>query len=390
MYLSRIVSFPIRRRASLVAALAILFPALACAGNGLKPHLIGLIAMGGEDSNCRGGFKGSAMADVALKPNAFDGVVINVTWAQLQPASANDFDVSAIEKELGLMRQYNRNPRIKVPLRAILRIWQADNAPDWAKRLDGPPVTLINTNPRRLRGTPYTVGRFWMSGYHSAWCDLQAKLAARYDSEPLIAEVANTDCTLGDDEPFASGAFTGVAAPSLKNLHDAGFSDAVFFKCLLHSIDDYDGWKTTYVNFTVGPTFITDGLTVGDDPFRHRSSDVTIAVMKDFRSRLGPRAVLANHTLCNPPLNANFAVYRAMTQMGAPIEFQTHSPVGLDWPGTIHEALALGSQSVELWDKTSYEPKGSNEYDGFVDVPLEVLMDWSNLLKNGTTAKPAE
>jgi hypothetical protein len=62
----------------------------------------------------------------------------------------------------------------------------------------------------------------------------------------------------------------------------------------------------------------------------------------------------------------------------------------LDWPGTIHEALALGSQSVELWDKTPYKPKGSHEYAGFVDVPLEVLMEWSNLLKNGTTAKSAE
>jgi hypothetical protein len=386
----RCLFVPSGQRACLAAALVLLFPAMVYGVDGLKPHLIGLIAMGGVDAdNRRGGFVGSSMADVALKPNAFDGVVINVTWAQLQPTGPNDLDVSAIEKELDLMRQYNRSPGITVPLRSILRVWQADNAPDWAKRLDGPPVTLYyGNNPSSLKGKPYTVGRFWMRGYHAAWCDLQAKLAARYDSEPLIVEVSDTDCTLTDDEPFAP--YSEPGTPSLQNLRDAGFGDAVFFKCLADSVDDYGGWKTTYVNFTFNPAFVSDGLAPGDNLFRHRDSNVTISIMKHFRARLGPRAVLANHNLCDPPLKANLQVDQAMTQMGPPIEFQTHSPAGLDWPGMIQEALALGSQSVELWNKTNYEPKGPHEYAGFVDVPLETLIEWSNTLKKGSPAKPGQ
>jgi hypothetical protein len=347
----------------------------------MKPPLVGLIAMGrggAGPANSNGLYRnipGSNLDDIIAKRNAFDGVVINVPWSQIEPLPDGALNTSPIDRALEDMRRYNADPQTTVKLRAILRVWAGENSPAWAKSLEGPPITVHTGNPRNHRA--YTLGRFWSSSYRQAWRGLQAKLAARYDANALIAQVSNTSCTSDDDEPNAIPRFQSVAEgiSSIRSLKDAGYSDAAFENCMLDSVHDYDAWTTTSVNLTLGPMFRTDGI--GDFQQPPHDSGFTIRLISAFRAALGERAVLANHNL-NFPLNRHLLpVYEAIRDAGGQIEFQTRSPKGLDWPNAVKQAVCLGAHSLELWNATGA--------GGFVDFPTSTLIDWSNELKSTTS-----
>jgi hypothetical protein len=358
---------------------------IACTGTAwaasLKPPLVGLISMGpggppGRNSNAHyPGVVGTSLEDITQKRNAFDGVVINVPWVQLQPDPGGALQVGAIETALADIRRYNADPLTRVRLRAILRVWAGENAPDWAKTLDGPPVTVYNGVP----GGGYrafTVGHFWSPSYAVAWRSLQARLAQRYDAEPLIAQIANTSCTSADDEPNALVRFQNRQEDisTARNLREAGFTDAAFDRCMTGAIHDYDGWVTTPVNLDIGPLFRIDGA--ADYQWPQRDSAAAIRLIAQWRQALGGRVVLANHTL-NYPLNRlSLDVFEAIRDAGGQIEFQTHSPRTLDWPNTVHEAVCLGAHSLELWNSTGA--------GGYVDFPTETLIAWSDELKHTT------
>ncbi len=361
-------------------AAAFLSIATACAATAqtLKPPLTGLISMGpggapGRNSNAQfTGMVGTSLDDIIAKRNAFDGVVINVPWAQLQPEQGAGLQTAAIDAALADIRRYNEDPRTVTRLRAILRIWAGANAPDWAKTLDGPPVTVYNGTPDRYRAL--TVGRFWTQSYQAAWRGLQARLAARYDREPLIAQIANTSCTSADDEPDALARFNSRAdgVSSVRNLRQAGFTDAAFDRCMTGSVHDYDAWATTPVNLDIGPLFRIDGAP--DYQWPRRDSAFAVELIAQWRAALGPRGVLANHTL-NYPLNPlSREIFNAIHAAGGQIEFQTHSPHGLDWPDTVKEAVCLGAHALELWNSTAA--------GGYVDFPAATLIAWSNELKH--------
>jgi transposase len=259
-----------------------------------------------------------------------------------------------------------------VPLRAILRVWAGENAPGWAKTIDGPPVTVYNGTPERYRA--FTVGHFWTKAYGQAWRDLQNRLAARYDAEPLIAQIANTSCTSADDEPNALARFQnrGAGISTARNLREAGFTDAAFDRCMADAIHDYDAWATTPVNLDIGPLFRIDGAP--DYQWPERDSAAAVRLIAQWRQALGARVVLANHTL-NYPLNRlSLDVFEAIRDAGGQIEFQTHSPRTLDWANTVHEAVCLGAHALELWNSTGA--------GGYVDFPTATLIAWSDELKH--------
>ncbi len=347
----------------------------------MKPPLVGLIAMGrggAGPANSNALYRnlpGSNLDDLIAKRNAFDGVVINVPWSQLEPVPDGPLDTSAIDHALAEMRRYNADPQTTVKLRAILRVWAGENSPEWVKSLGGPPITVYTGNPRNHR--PYTLGRFWSASYRQAWRGVQAKLAERYDANPLIAQVSDTSCTSDDDEPNAIPRFQSVmeGISSIRNLREAGYTDAAFETCMLESVHDYDAWTTTSVNLTLGPIFRTDGI--GDFRQLPHDSNFTIRLIGAFRTALGERAVLANHNL-NYPLNPRLVpVYEAIRDAGGQIEFQTRSPKGLDWPNTVKQAVCLGAHSLELWNATGA--------GGFVDFPTSTLIAWSHELKTTTS-----
>ena len=140
--------------------------------------------------------------DVAAQSPAFAGIVVNQTWAQLEP-SQGTFDFSTLDASLAAIAAYNAQ-HADAPLGVRLRVFAAYAAPGWAKTLDGAPITVPANLPDNTGGT---LGQWWKPGYRSAWAALQQALAARYDTNPVLREVAVSSCSTLTAEPF-------VMAPS--------------------------------------------------------------------------------------------------------------------------------------------------------------------------------
>jgi hypothetical protein len=328
----------------------------AAAAEALKPPLEGLLFMGDIRFNRQdGGLPSTDLDELAQRPGLFDGLVLNFTWAQLQPES-DRIDFEPVDRALEQVRKFNaQHPDARLALR--LRIWHGAGAPNWAKALGGTPIAV------RHRDVAVTVGRFWGAPYRAAWRQLQARLGARYDAEPLIRAVSNTSCSSITNEPFV---FPGDA-DSLKHLREAGFNDADFLSCLGDSAQDYAAWPTTRVDFPFNPYRAIDSGRPRQD------LEVTRRLMREWRQKMGARGVLANESVQFPPPPLLAPVYEEMKRLGPPIELQTHSPKGLDWDATVRYAASIGAGAVELW--------GDTRFGGYRDVPPENLKRWSGLLK---------
>jgi hypothetical protein len=218
---------------------------------------------------------------------------------------------------------------------------------------------------------------FWSALYAQAWRRLQNRLGQKYDPEPLIAQISNTSCTSDDDEPNAISRLSDKTQglSSIRNLHAAGYTDAAFQRCMLNAAQDYAAWKTTPVNFSLGPIFLLDRAKDFQPP--PRDAAFTVNLVSRWRAELGARGILANHNMSYPLNKHNLEVYEAIRMAGPPIEFQTHSPDGLDWPNTIKQTVCLGGHSLEIWNATNA--------GGYVDYPVETLISWANELKTTTS-----
>lgn len=366
----------LRLRRAAEAALCLLAPLTATAAPGVKPPLAGLISMGRpgfapENNNASfDGIPGTTMADVTARRNAFDGVVINVPWSALQPQGPDGLDSRPIDSALDEIRRYNADPATTRKLRGLLRVFGGFVAPDWAQALDGGPMLI----DRHMHGRfdQKSMGRFWAAAYRQAWRGLQAKLAARYDTEPLIAQVSNTSCASTDAEPYSIPRWFDRATGSsaIRTMHQHGYSDALMLRCLSDSPADYDAWRLTNIDLTFNAFFRTDANEYRVPP---KDFDATLDMMRMWRAHFGARAVLANHNLAFPILPQFVPIYRAMRDMGGQIEFQTHSPKDLDWDTTMKLAACIGAQAVEIWNAT---PEG-----GYLDFPTSRLIAWSELLR---------
>jgi len=328
----------------------------AVAAPAIKPAIAGLISM--EDISFHrvdGGVPENALKDIDDRPGLMSAVVINITWAQLQP-KPSVLDTSALDAALAHVRAYNKRYP-KTPVRVVLRQWPGPNAPQWAKNLAGPPVTIIH------RGMPETVGRYWTPVYRAAWRALQDQLGAKYDSEPLIAMVTNVTGSSMTDEPLLlSGDEVAV-----KNLLAAGFTDAQYKQTLWESPEDYRAWKTTIIEQPYNPfRTIDSGKPVVDDA-------TTIELMHHWREVMGARGLIGNHSLAAPPVESHIFLWNEIKKLGQPIEFQTQSPAGLNWDATVQYAVSLGSPALEIW---------SGKHDGeFSGQSSADLLRWSAELK---------
>ena len=282
--------------------------------------------------------------NVAHFPGLFGGVVINATWAQMQPAAGGAVDFSRVDAALGQVRSYNA-AHADAPLGVKLRIFAGNQAPSWAKQIDGGPV-MLRRNPQGCPSAPcpISVGKVWDASYITAWRAFQAAVAARYDAEPLIRAVSVTSCGMQTDEPFVPTVDTAARA----NLRQAGYTDDLEKSCLMGAIQDYSAWKLTPIDYTFNPFNLMAG-----------GNDVSFptSVMKACRDALGGRCLLGNHAL-SPAMSAqNAEVVKAIASMGRPIYFQTDSPANMkdDWTGTLALAAQNGATAVELWPDAKYK-----------------------------------
>jgi len=293
--------------------------------------------------------------DLTAFPGVFGGVVINAAWNMLQPTECGPIETKYIDDALAQVRAYNDdNPT--APVGVKLRVYGGSTAPDWAKNIDGGPVPIQrNDNGCNTTDCTVHVGKYWTPEYVNAWRAFQKQLAARYDDEPLIHQIAVTSCASQTDEPFVPT----TDQASKDNLSGAGYTDQAGKDCLSGAVEDYSAWKRTLVDFTFNP-FNNLAGGVADSAF-------TISVMDACRAKLGSRCVIANHALAWP-LDASTpvqAVYDEIQKLEAPITFQTQSPEVMDcqWTGTLALGVSLGAGAVEVWPKASL--------DGFLSLSAD-------------------
>jgi hypothetical protein len=258
------------------------------------------------------------------------GFVVNVHWADIQSApGAPIASNNAIDQAIATLHQIDPSGRMGLKVRLFAGIW----APEWAKSLGGPPIPIEDP----ISGTGGTIGRFWTDDFGAAYNDLQAKLAARYDSAPEVREITISRCTTVYAEPFIRDASNPLAVEALVG---AGFTVDADQRCHREEIVAHEVWTHTRSDLSFNPYQNLGGGPRTDEAF-------TEEMMTFCRSTLGARCVLANNSIRTPFQYPK--MYTFMQSLGPPIAFQTAvlAKVG-DLGATIQAAISLGAASVEL------------------------------------------
>jgi hypothetical protein len=307
-----------------------------------KPLIRGLIDM--QDiswHNTDGAVPTFDISNVEKFPGLFGGIVLNVAWSQMEPSPTQPLDFAYTDAALAAVQTYNdANPTAQLGVK--LRIYGGSNAPTWAKNLSGKAITIYR-NPagcdHEVDTCKLTVGPFWTQDYIDYWRAFQAKVAAKYDSNPLIEAVAVTSCASQTDEPFVPT--TGPVAKA--NLKAAGYTDDAEEGCLSGAVQDYAAWQDTPVDYTFN---IYNKFSGGLDP------SFTQSVITLCRSVRGSQCVLDNHALAAPvDASTPDPVYAMIQTAGPPINFQTGSPAAMQclWTQTMSQGIAYGARAIEIW-----------------------------------------
>jgi hypothetical protein len=300
------------------------------------------------------------LGNVLRAPGAMAGVVINVSWWQIEP-EPDRRDFAVIDKALSAVRAYNANYP-STPLKVRLRVWPGIQAPDWAQRLEGDPVSIYR------RENLVTIGRWWTDKYRKAWRATLAELARRYDDESLIVSVTASSCATQTDEPFVS-TFDPISA---LNMAGAGYTTEAYRNCLLDAINDFEPWSKTRIELPINPFHDRqNGKVLFDLPF-------TLQVMAYWRKAFGAQVELSNHAVNSPPVPRLVPIYEAAARLGPPITYQTRAPArALDWQGALEVAAQHKANSVELWVS-----KNPDRLEGWEQFPADQLAAWTRLLSS--------
>ena len=326
-------------------------------GDGDKPAQTGLVDMG-DISFYNNPYNPSFnLAEVVPYQGSFSEIVLNVTWAQLQPSEGGPLTTAAIDSAIAQVNALNASNGTNFGIK--LRVWGGYTAPEWAKNIDGPPITVTGeaeVDPSVY--TPQTIGRFWTADYIDAWTNLQNALAARYDSNPVIRGISQTAGAAATDEPFVplrtdAALQGGGTVNQVAQLQAGGYTDAAEMLTLRGAIADYSRWSTTPLDFTMNAFHLFDS---GNEL---NNSTFTLAVLQQARN--STRLVQpGNHALGNPLyapdsfLYVQLAADATLDPSVAPNSFQTNAPILLgpygNWQATVANGVALNAGNIELWD----------------------------------------
>ena len=385
--------------------------------DGGKPAQTGLVDMGNIAFFDQNGatLPTFTPSDLNNFAGSFSEMVLNVTWAQLQPTEGA-VDTSAIDDAIQQLQAFNTSHGTDVGIK--LRVWGGFTAPDWAKIIDGPAITITGQNsvdPNVY--DPQTMGRVWTADYIDAWTNLQNSLAALYDSNPLIRGISQTAGAVTSDEPFVPLSITAPTsdapnAPTINQpaeLQAGGYNDAAEALTLRAAIADYAAWSTTPLDYTMNNHYVFDSGVEHDDP------NFTLAILQQARN--STRMVQpGNHRLQDPIYVADNFLYNqmtadaALTSTASPASYQTASPDGLyklassgpyanfsgayaNWPGTVANGVVANTGNVELWNYSGPSIAGTTTINGFLNLSPEQAQFLAALLAAGnppTTGAPAD
>jgi hypothetical protein len=282
------------------------------------------------------------------------GIVATVPWAQLQPTKGGPVpDQNPVDQAIAVARAFDA-AHPATPIYVKIRVLAGTNAPDWAKTLGGfSPVSITNIQS----GQAGTLGPFWTPGYAAAYADLQAKLAARYDSNPLVRDVTVAQCMTVFAEPFQRDD-TNFAA-----LYAAGYTVAADQECLRGQVDAHRVWKHTHQSLSFNPYKPWQLGATGALTQALAGEDFTLSVMAYCRAQLGAACTLENNSIRSAfigmqsptssqgtaQLRQYAALYQEIVRLGPAITFQTAGPNAVgDLHATVGWAVSLGANSVEI------------------------------------------
>jgi len=380
----------------------------------VKAPIRGLIDLGQVSADAMHEPPYNTLYYVCERQSAISGIVVNDTWADLQPASSGQsIDTATIDAALQAVERYNRFPGRALGVR--LRVWAGIDAPAWAKTIGGAPIAICDQNAvpqtsaarAAARATPTpcpavavrTVGRFWSDAYDDAWRALQKQLAAKYDRDPVVTEVSLSSCSSLTSEPFVQP----EDGYSRANLLAAGYTDRRYQLCLSGAVArDYAAyWHDTPVDFSFNPFRRIDETPPQTDlAFTERTIDAC-------RAEVGERCILLNETMgkfmpepspspgATPALAADyFSMWQYMQRRGGGVTFQTASPPNLlaawgtnlaGWDAAVRLASSFGAASLELFppersQATCLTPQGWTR--GYTCFSKAVLARWKHALSN--------
>ncbi len=265
------------------------------------------------------------------------GFVVNVYWRDLQPTSGATLAANnAIDRAITEVRSLNANDHTDLGLK--IRLFTGIWAPGWVKNLGGSPIAIVNPQA----GNTATIGRFWTDAYGAAYDRFETLLAAKYDSVPEVREVTIARCTTFYDEPFIRDS---NAPATVSALIAAGYTLSADESCQEQEIQASTVWQHTHSDLAFNPyqAIAPTGSASVDESF-------TESMMQYCRQVLGTACVLENNSLRDTPAGAAYnSMYASMSQLGAPIAFQTATAVRIgSLAQVITYAVSLGANSVEL------------------------------------------
>ncbi len=356
--------------AGLVVLTGVVIAACTPTEPGYKPLLSGIVNKGSETYfHLAQPYPVIDLSEVAASSPGLIGTVVDVSWSQLEP-SPGIFDFSTLDADLAAVSAYN-SAHPGATLGVKLRVWAANDAPQWAKTMDGMPISTDVNNQ------PATVGQWWKPDYRAAWAALQSALAQRYDNNPLINEVVVASCASLTDEPMIMAATPDVTSVLLAD----GWTDAAQQSCLDGALNDYAPWYHTaiYYPFSSFTTISASGQRGIDD-------SVTAEVMErcaDSLASSGPWCILGNNAL-DASQSGSF-VYNEINSLYAAdpsntaVAFQMNSPAttGTVACQAVAVAVAEHANSIEFWPKTAQNL-------GFTGDTPATLKGWSQDLLVGS------
>ena len=315
---------------------------------GFKSLLVGLLDKGAEAPYHLG--QAYPPVDLSDMPSGLVGVVVNATWDQLEPRQGT-FDFSVLDASFAAITAYD-HAHPESPLGARLRVFAAFAAPQWAKELGGPAISV--PVKAGTTSTP-TLGRWWETPYRQAWASLQQALAKRYDGQPVLHDVAVSSCATLTAEPFV------IAPGTMKAAGAAGWTPSAEQACLDGALSDYAVWRHTAIYYPMNP--------FPGDPA------ITTEVMgRCARSQRGggPWCILGNNALSPDSATTGRVapVYEEINGLWSadatrtPVSFQMNGPQPSTYCDAMVVAVEHHAQSVELWPRTG--PVAG----GFAALPL--------------------
>lgn len=353
---------------------------------------------------------------VCRRQSSISGIVVNDTWASLQPGGAGTpIDTQPIDAALQTIAAYNQSQGRSLGVR--LRVWAGIDAPAWAKSIAGAPIVICDANalptpspsasfaaPAAASPTPCpaaaerTIGPFWARRYESAWSNVQHQLAKKYDDDPLVNEVSVSSCSSLTSEPFVQP----DDSFSRHNMIAAGYTDARYQTCLTNAIPgDYAiAWHNTIVDYSFNPFRQID--------MQPPQTDLafTEGVMRLCRTTLKVRCALLNEALAKftPPPSPEpsqtpstaqnyYLMWNYMQSLDGEITFQTASPPNLlaawgtndgGWDAAFGLAHQFGASSVELFVPKGItpctDPPSRLWVDGYTCFSTATMLRWKTII----------